>query len=62
MCSEQHFENSQRCLSLPLKSDGMVPLLHPELLLGFHEEQMEGAAGTQLRQNFQMRVQMCVNV
>lgn len=32
-----HFEKSQRCLSLPLKSDEVVPL-HPELLLGFYKE------------------------
>ncbi|XP_074964570.1 RNA-binding protein 39 isoform X1 [Phalacrocorax aristotelis] len=32
-----HTENSQRRLSLPGKSDGVMPLC-PELLLGFHEE------------------------
>lgn len=51
-CLKIHYENSQRCLSLPMKSDGVVPL-HPELLLGFHEEKkIKGADSIQLGQNF----------
>lgn len=34
-----HLEDVQKCLFLPVKPCGVV-LLHPELLLGFHEEML----------------------